>query len=120
MPPPRLGALNAPLQIDQSGFAHVALGWSPQLVVEFAVVRVLFFGRLRDQVGEAERDVALGDAVELARFRDFAAAGDADLAEALAAPHIRVAINAALIAPTAAAMVAPGDEVAFMPPFSGG
>ena len=119
MPPPRLGALNTPLQIDQSGFAHVALGWPPQLV-EFALARVLFFGRLRDQAGEAERDVALRDAVELARFRDFAAAGDANLAEALAAPHIRVAINAALIAPTAAAMVAPGDEVAFMPPFSGG
>lgn len=84
------------------------------------MARVLFFGRLRDQAGEAERDVALGDAVELARFRDFAAAGDIDLAKALAASHVRVAINATLISSAAAAMVAPGDEVAFMPPFSGG
>ena len=84
------------------------------------MARVLFFGRLRDQAGEAERDVAMDNTVELARFRDFAAAGDADLAEALAAPHIRVAINATLISSAAAAMVSPGDEVAFMPPFSGG
>ena len=84
------------------------------------MARVLFFGRFRDQAGEAARDIALEGAVALARFRSFAAGGDAELAEALAAPHIRVAINATLISCAAGAMVSPSDEVAFMPPFSGG
>ena len=84
------------------------------------MAKVLFFGRLRDQAGVAERQVGLGCATDMAAFRRLAAAGDDQLEAALAAPSVRVAINATLAPVAAACSVSPGDEVAFMPPFSGG
>jgi len=44
----------------------------------------------------------------------------ADLAVALRAPRVRVAVNGAVLAPGAAPLLAEGDEVAFLPPVSGG
>lgn len=84
------------------------------------MAKALFFGRLRDQAGVAEREVTFGAALGLSKFRALAAVGDRDLEEALAAPSVRVALNAVLVPVAAACSVSPGDEVAFMPPFSGG
>ena len=84
------------------------------------MAKVLFFGRLRDQAGVAEKQVGLGRATEIAEFRRLVAAGDDKLEAALAAPAVRIAVNARLAPVGAACSVSPGDEVAFMPPFSGG
>ncbi|MBY0565472.1 MAG: MoaD/ThiS family protein [Hyphomonadaceae bacterium] len=84
------------------------------------MAKVLFFGRLRDRAGLGEREVALSEVVALAVFRHLASAGDDDLEAALAAPSVRIAINATLAPSDAACSVWPSDEVAFMPPFSGG
>jgi molybdopterin converting factor small subunit len=84
------------------------------------VAKVLFFGRLRDKSGVAGREVGLERPVPLAAFRRLAAAGDRDLEAALAAPSTLIAVNARLALSLETCLVAPGDEVAFMPPFSGG
>lgn len=112
-----LGVLNRSLEINQTAFAPVALGCA---ALEATLAKALFFGRLRDQAGVAERDVALGAAVELADFRRLASAGDEDLAVALAAPSIRIAVNAVLAPVATGYSISPNDDVAFMPPFSGG
>lgn len=84
------------------------------------MTRVLFFGRLRDAAGCGEREIALQSPIDLAGLRRLASGGDEDFEAALAAPYIRIAVNAALAPSGAALRVAPSDEVAFMPPFSGG
>lgn len=84
------------------------------------MARVLFFGRLRDAAGCSEREIALDGTVDLGALRRLASSGDRDLEAALAAPSVRVAINAVLTPSGWACEVFPGDEVAFMPPFSGG
>jgi molybdopterin converting factor subunit 1 len=79
-------------------------------------VTIRLFGRLHDLAGAAElaRDVPAGATVH--------AVWDALAAEFPAlAPHARsvsAAVNAEFARPTAA--VAEGDEVAFLPPVSGG
>lgn len=84
------------------------------------MAKALFFGRLRDQAGVAEREVTLDAALDLSKFRALAAVGDRELEAALSAPSVRVAVNAALAPVLAPCSVSPNDEVAFMPPFSGG
>jgi molybdopterin synthase sulfur carrier subunit len=84
------------------------------------MARALFFGRLRDAAGCSERQASLSGAVNLQEFRARAADGDADFESALQAPSIRVALNGAIVQAGADVLINPGDEVAFMPPFSGG
>lgn len=84
------------------------------------MARVLFFGRLRDAAGCSEREIALDRAIDLLALRRLASLGDSNLEAALAAPTVRVALNAALLPVAVSCSVSPGDEVAFMPPFSGG
>ena len=79
-------------------------------------ISILLFARLRDLVGapRLERDVEAGATVEqvwAALAREFPAA----------APH-RAALSAAVNAEYAkfSTRVADGDEVAFLPPVSGG
>ena len=76
-------------------------------------VRVLFLGRLQDIAGAAEREAPAAATVAglIARF-------DTALAEALRSPKVRVAVNGALAGADTA--LADGDEVAFLPPVSGG
>lgn len=84
------------------------------------MARALFFGRLRDVAGCAEREIVLERTVDFDAFRHMAAGGDCELGAALSAPSVRIAINAALVLRQNIGVVAPNDEVAFMPPFSGG
>lgn len=79
------------------------------------MARVLLFGPLRDLAGWRERELAAGSLVEL---RAVLRAEDARLAEALAAPGVQVALDQAIVRGDAA--LAPGAEVAFLPPMSGG
>jgi molybdopterin synthase sulfur carrier subunit len=80
------------------------------------MINVLFFARLKDQVGQTE--LSLGT--------DFAGKTVAELQQALIAQgmialhddSIRIALNQNFCAPDA--RVNDGDEIAFMPPVTGG
>ena len=78
------------------------------------MARLVFLGRLEDLAGGAEREVPGGT------LADVLAALEPDLAKALTADRIRLALNGALIADRAAMLVGDGDELAFLPPVSGG
>jgi molybdopterin synthase sulfur carrier subunit len=78
-------------------------------------LKLLFLGRLEDAASGPER------AVPFVPTLDALLAGlEPDLAEALRGPRIRLARNGALVADSAGLMLADGDELAFLPPVSGG
>jgi molybdopterin synthase sulfur carrier subunit len=74
-------------------------------------VRVLFLGRLQDAAG-ADEQTAPPQPTVAALIDSF----EPDLAEALRSDKIRVAVNGVV----GATELADGDEVAFLPPVSGG
>jgi len=78
-------------------------------------LRLVFLGRLRDAAGEAERIVA--DAASLDNLLGMLEPG---LAAALADPRIRIARNGEIVAGRDGLVLADGDEIAFLPPVSGG
>jgi sulfur-carrier protein len=81
--------------------------------------RLLFFGRLADVAGARERAFDLPAPISVAALMDALGADAPELASALAASSVRVAINQAIVRGRDA-MAAPGDEIAFLPPVSGG
>lgn len=72
---------------------------------------VLFLGRLQDAAGAGERSVEYQ--ADVAALIDSFEAG---LADALRSDKVRVAVNGVF----GATALADGDEVAFLPPVSGG
>ena len=74
-------------------------------------------GRLRDVAGWRERSLDAPPA-SLDALRVFLAQEDADLGEALAGKGVQAAVNKILA--RGDAPLAANDEVAFMPPMSGG
>lgn len=78
------------------------------------MARLVFLGRLEDLAGGAEREVRGGALAEVL------AGLESDLASALTADRIRLALNGTLIADRAALVLDDGDELAFLPPVSGG
>lgn len=74
-------------------------------------LKVLFLGRLQDVAGGAEQTVEYRS--EVAALID---SFGTELAQALLSPKVRVAVNGAL----GATALDDGDEVAFLPPVSGG
>src|SRR6202140_1734016 len=79
-------------------------------------VRVLFFGRLKDIVGRAEEDVQVSEG---ARVEDFFARYGRSFPE-LAKFRSSVAASVNQEFAEWRATLASGDEVAFLPPVSGG
>jgi molybdopterin synthase sulfur carrier subunit len=77
-------------------------------------VRLLFLGRLEDLAGASERTVAAGS------LADVLAALGPELAAALQGERIKLALNGALIAHSSGFVLGEGDELAFLPPVSGG
>ncbi|WP_225204780.1 MoaD/ThiS family protein [Novosphingobium huizhouense] len=76
--------------------------------------RLVFLGRLEDAAGSGEREVAPGPLAEvLARL-------DPALAVELLGERVRIALNGALVAEPGGVVLADGDELAFLPPVSGG
>jgi sulfur-carrier protein len=76
--------------------------------------RLVFLGRLEDVAGGSQRDVPPGP------LAGILAALEPELAAALGAERIRVAVNGVLVADRHGLMLADGDEAAFLPPVSGG
>jgi len=82
-------------------------------------VRVRFFAAARECAGASAIEVELAGAATVADLIALLARQrGAALGAALAAPGMRFAVNQALVEPDA--RIADGDEVAFMPPVTGG
>lgn len=83
------------------------------------MARLLFFGKLADSAASREADWPLGsDTRTVAELIEAIAEKDAALGEALSAPSVRCAVNEAIVERDAP--IADGDEIAFLPPVSGG
>ena len=78
-------------------------------------LRLVFLGRLEDAAGAPEREVPVAASLD-----GVLASLEPDLAAALSGDRVRLAINGALIADRGTARFADGDELAFLPPVSGG
>jgi len=78
-------------------------------------LRLVFLGRLQDAAGGTQR---LVEAAAGATVAEMIAALEPALAGELAGERVRVAVNGTLA--SRAAAVADGDEIAFLPPVSGG
>ena len=76
--------------------------------------RLVFLGRLEDAAGGAERDVTPGP------LEAVLAALAPDLAVALLGERVRMALNGVLIVERGGIVLREGDELAFLPPVSGG
>lgn len=83
------------------------------------MVRLLFFGRLGDVAGVSEIDVAPpAEVTSLDALRSWLGHGNPALAEALAHPSVKVAVDGTLV--HADEGVSNASEIAFLPPVSGG
>lgn len=76
--------------------------------------RLVFLGRLEDIAGGPEREVAPGP------LETVLGALEPDLAVALLDERVRMALNGVLIAERGGIVLGEGDELAFLPPVSGG
>ncbi len=80
------------------------------------MMKVVLLGRLRDIAGWRERTI---DApATLSALRDLLYREDAALGEALAGKGVQAAVNKTLMREDVA--LAANDEIAFLPPMSGG
>ncbi|WP_324742526.1 MoaD/ThiS family protein [Tsuneonella sp. CC-YZS046] len=80
-------------------------------------LKLLFLGKLADLAGGREQAVDPADKMDWAGLMACLAP---DLADALETNKVRVAVNGTLVSDTYALLVADGDEIAFLPPVSGG
>ena len=80
---------------------------------------VLLFGKLKDAFGapSIELPEGVGTAAEL---RAMLAQLNPDLADVLLAKTVRIAVNQELVADEAGKRISATDEIALLPPLSGG
>lgn len=82
------------------------------------MTKILFFGRLSDQFGR-EIEVDLPPAgCTVAELRALIGGRAPAAGEALLEPCVKVCVDQAIVADSA--YVRPGQEIAFLPPLSGG
>ncbi|MBS7668587.1 MoaD/ThiS family protein [Croceicoccus gelatinilyticus] len=77
---------------------------------------LLFLGKLEDVAGTAELSLDVAEKMALPAIAERL---DPDLAVAIASPDIRIAQNGSLVA-ASDVLAGDGDELAFLPPVSGG
>ena len=80
---------------------------------------VLLFGRLKDAFGAPSIPLPEGVATAAA-LRAKLAEANPDLADMLRSKAVRIAVNQTLVADESAARISPTDEIALLPPLSGG
>jgi len=80
------------------------------------MARLLFLGRLEDVAGMEELSLPLARVCPLA---EVMAMLPGELVEALRKPNVKIAVNGVIVAAEGLA-IADTDEVAFLPPVSGG
>jgi molybdopterin synthase sulfur carrier subunit len=79
-----------------------------------ALARLVFLGRLEDLAGTAELAVAPGP------LEQVLAGLPRELAVALLVDRVRLALNGQLLTDSGGITLGEGDELAFLPPVSGG
>jgi molybdopterin synthase sulfur carrier subunit len=83
------------------------------------VLKILLFGRLGDAVGDTEIGIPWDDNLAtVATVREHLAQTSPELAEALGESRTLVALNQQICGTDT--LVSDGDEIAFMPPVTGG
>jgi molybdopterin converting factor small subunit len=82
------------------------------------MMRVVFLGRLRDVAGKSERTIEAPPSI--AAYLKGLAQHEPDLHAALIETGVRQALNLTLLPVGQNEKLKAGDELAFMPPFSGG
>jgi molybdopterin synthase sulfur carrier subunit len=83
------------------------------------VVRILFFASLRDAVGSDECSLSVQGPLNLEQLlAELKTELNAEAYSAICAENVRVAINQELAGESR--LINPGDEVAFLPPVTGG
>ncbi|GGB92318.1 hypothetical protein GCM10011494_08350 [Novosphingobium endophyticum] len=78
-------------------------------------IDLIFLGRLEDVAGAGQRAAALQPSVDA-----VIDSLEPELAQALRAPNVKLAVNGILLRDTDAPVLRDGDEIAFLPPVSGG
>lgn len=82
------------------------------------MVKIVFYGRLADLMGR-EREAPLdGASATVGALMRRMAADEAAFASALAGMRVQYAVNDTIVTPETSVMA--GDEIAVLPPFSGG
>ncbi len=82
------------------------------------MARIVFYGRLADKMGR-ERTIALGpDGQSVQGLIELLSGGDQELRRSLSDPSVKFAVNDT-VGPRDA-RIGDDDEIAVMPPFSGG
>ena len=80
-------------------------------------LKLLFLGKLADLAGGREQAIDRMDKMGWAGLRACLAP---ELADVLETDKVRVAVNGTLVSDQRALLIAEGDEIAFLPPVSGG
>jgi len=88
------------------------------MVQYIAMTKIVFLGWLKESAGDAERQVTLPAMSTPEELIAFVADGNQLLAEELAEPSIRIIVNKSVLVDRVLPETI--DEVAFMPPLSGG
>lgn len=78
-------------------------------------INLVFLGRLEDLAGADSRAITA-----VACIDDVIAGLEPTLANALREPRIKLAVNGILVQDMDAPLLKDGDEIAFLPPVSGG
>lgn len=78
-------------------------------------LKLVFLGRLADAAGAGERE-----APTVPSIAALLAGLEPELSGALGGPKVKIAVNGKIVADRAMFTLRDGDEVAFLPPVSGG
>jgi molybdopterin converting factor small subunit len=81
--------------------------------------RVLLFGRLKDAFGAPSVPLP-ADACTAAELRARLAELNPEIAEMIRSKSVRIAVNQTLVADEIATRISNADEIALLPPLSGG